>query len=64
MRDHHALPDASRWGRSGHRMTKEQLFEALRRAEARSINLAAENDRLRHALAIEQANNQFQVLRR
>ena len=43
--------------------TKEQLVEALRRSEARSIMLAAENDRLRHALEIEKANNQFQVPR-
>lgn len=42
-------------------MTKVQLAEALRRTEARLGSLAAENDRLRHALEIEKANNQFQV---
>lgn len=55
----HAVP--MRPMRSG--MTKTQLVEALQRAEARSIRLAAENDRLRHALEIEKANNQFQDLR-
>ncbi|HZP13158.1 MAG TPA: hypothetical protein VFB36_12135 [Nevskiaceae bacterium] len=44
-------------------MSKLELVEALRRSEAKSISLAAENDRLRHALAIEQANNQFHVER-
>ena len=43
------------------RVTKDQLVEALRRSEARLVNMAAENDRLRHALAIEKANNQFHV---
>jgi hypothetical protein len=42
-------------------MTKVQLVEALRRSEVRLGSLAAENDRLRHALEIERANNQFQA---
>lgn len=41
------------------RMTKTQLVDALRRSEARSVVLAAENDRLRHALEIEKANNRL-----
>ncbi len=48
---------------AGIRMSKLELVEALKRLEAKSISLAAENDRLRHALAIEQANNQFHVAR-
>ena len=39
------------------RATKDQLAEALRRTEMRLCTLAAENDRLRHALEIERANN-------
>ena len=50
-------------GSAGIRMSKLELVEALKRSEAKSISLAAENDRLRHALAIEQANNQFHVER-
>ena len=46
------------------RMTKRQLVEALRQSEAKQVVLAAENDRLRHALEIERANNLFQVPRR
>jgi hypothetical protein len=45
------------------RATKEELVQALRRSEARSVSLAAENDRLRHALEIEKANNLFAVVR-
>ncbi len=45
------------------RATKDQLTEALRRTEMRLSMLAAENDRLRHALEIERANNQFRVER-
>lgn len=63
MRSHQTLPDPSRWNSSGVRMTKPQLVEALRRSEARSTTLAAENDRLRHALEIEKANNLFEVSR-
>ena len=48
---------------AGIRMSKLELVEALKRSEAKSTILAAENDRLRHALAIEQANNQFRVER-
>jgi hypothetical protein len=43
------------------RVTKDQLAEALRRTEMRLSTLAAENDRLRHALEIERANNHFQI---
>ena len=48
---------------AGIRMSKLELVQALKRLEAKSISLAAENDRLRHALAIEQANNQFRTVR-
>lgn len=46
------------------RATKDELAEALRRTEMRLSSLAAENDRLRHALEIEKANNRFQYARK
>jgi hypothetical protein len=61
MQQHQALPTPARAPAAGIRMTKTELLQALRRSEAKSTTLAAENDRLRHALEIERANHQFEI---